>query len=300
MLVAGPEFADVEEISVFLSQRLDPFFCEALGEVLDGVESEASESYFGNNPLAPVCDVLAHLGVRVVEIGKHEEIGITALVVYTLTPSLTLTLNLEDSIASTFSIIIRTTEMIPMVLLLAVLVASAFKVETQPCGDLMTVRDLLVAVVGVDFDDVAFLLLVGGGFVVEHRVPVETDARVLCGFGEGHQFIFRAPLGGLAALLVEFAEVVEIVDVVAVALEEVSESVWGNGEILRRCGGLGTYVGGAGFAAGREPDVGDTNVLVCGHGIVQTNIVLAISRNIPLKALEQSVVLRSRFFAAHG
>jgi len=63
---------------------------------------------------------------------------------------------------------------------------------------------------------------------------------------------------------------------------------------------LRAYVGGAGFAAGREPDVGDTNVLVCGHGIVQTNVVLAISRNIPLKALKQSVVLRCRFFAAHG
>lgn len=78
-----------------------------------------------------------------------------------------------------------------------------------------------------------------------------------------------------AALLVEFAEVVEIVDVVAVA------------------------VGRAGFATRRQPDIGDTNVLVCGHRIVQAGIVLAISRDIPLKALKQSVVLGSRFFCAH-
>jgi hypothetical protein len=39
---------------------------------------------------------------------------------------------------------------------------------------------LLVAVVGVDFDDVAFFLLVGGGFVVEDGVPVEADAVFFC------------------------------------------------------------------------------------------------------------------------
>jgi hypothetical protein len=77
---------------------------------------------------------------------------------------------------------------------------------------------LLVAVVGVDFDDVAFFLLVGGGVVVEDGVPVETDAVFFCEGGEGEEFVFGAPFCCYAALLVEFAEVVEIVDVVAVAL----------------------------------------------------------------------------------
>jgi hypothetical protein len=40
-------------------------------------------------------------------------------------------------------------------------------------------------------------------------------------------------------------------------------------------------------------------VLVGRHCIVQAVVVLAISRHIPLEALEQSVVLRSRFFCAH-
>jgi hypothetical protein len=70
----------------------------------------------------------------------------------------------------------------------------------------MAVRDLLVAVVGVDFNDVAFFLLVGGGFVVEDGVPV------------GEEFVFGAPFCCYTALLIEFTEVVEIVDVVAVAL----------------------------------------------------------------------------------
>lgn len=77
---------------------------------------------------------------------------------------------------------------------------------------------MLLAVIGVDFDDVAFFLLVGGGFVVEDCVPVEADAGFFGGGGEGEEFVFGAPFCCYAALLVEFAEVVEIVDVVAVAL----------------------------------------------------------------------------------
>jgi hypothetical protein len=75
-------------------------------------------------------------------------------------------------------------------------------------------------------------------------------------------------------------------------------SVW---EVLsgEGCGLRGIHVGRTGFAAGRQPDVGDTNVLVGRHCAVQTVVVLAISRNIPLKALEQSVVLRCRFFRTH-
>jgi hypothetical protein len=56
--------------------------------------------------------------------------------------------------------------MIPVVFLFRVFIASAVEIETQPCGNLLAVGDLLVAVVGVDFNNMAFFLFVGGGFVV--------------------------------------------------------------------------------------------------------------------------------------
>lgn len=59
------------------------------------------------------------------------------------------------------------------------------------------------------------------------------------------------------------------------------------------------YVGRTGFAARRKPDVGNADVLVGGHCIVQAIVVLAISRDVPLEALEQGVVFRCRFFGAH-
>lgn len=62
---------------------------------------------------------------------------------------------------------------------------------------------------------------------------------------------------------------------------------------------MGTYVGRAGFAAWRKPDVGDADVLVRRHGILQALVVLAISRDVPFETLEQGVVFGCRFFAAH-
>jgi hypothetical protein len=59
------------------------------------------------------------------------------------------------------------------------------------------------------------------------------------------------------------------------------------------------HIGRASFATGRQPDVGDTDVLVGRDCIVQGVVVLAISRNIPLETLEQIMVLRCRFFRAH-
>jgi hypothetical protein len=65
---------------------------------------------------------------------------------------------------------------------------------------------------------VALLFLIGGGFVVEDCIPVEADIVFFCEGGEGEEFVFSAPFCCYTTLLVEFAEVVEIVDVVAVAL----------------------------------------------------------------------------------
>jgi hypothetical protein len=130
LLITTPELANVEKVAMFLSECLDPFFGEALGKVLYGVKSEASETRnFVDNPFTPVCDVLTDLRVRVIQVGKHEEIGITALVVDSLTPPLVITLDLENRILASRSIIIRTSEMVPVILLLGVLVTSAVKVE---------------------------------------------------------------------------------------------------------------------------------------------------------------------------
>ena len=72
--------------------------------------------------------------------------------------------------------------------------------------------------------------------MVEDGVPVEADTVFFREGGEGEEFVFGAPFCCYAALLVEFTEVVEIVDVVAVALGgrvSMVGAVWWGGRNLR-------------------------------------------------------------------
>ena len=53
---------------------LDPFFGEALGEMLDCIETEAREAYLGGDPGAPVLDVFAYFGVVVREVCEPDSL----------------------------------------------------------------------------------------------------------------------------------------------------------------------------------------------------------------------------------
>lgn len=93
-------------------------------------------------------------------------------------------------------IVIHATKVIPMVLHIAVLVATAGKVKAHPGLDLVLVRLELVAVVLLDFGCPAGFFVVGGELVVQDRVPVEADVVGFGGCEEGFEFGAGAPFGG--------------------------------------------------------------------------------------------------------
>lgn len=127
--ISSPELANVEEFTTFLVQLLNPFIREAAGKVLHSVQAETLEANLLGYPLAPVLDIITDFRVRVVQVGKHEEVCIAVLIVYARTPSLVLTLNLEDCVAIILCIVVGTGEMVPVVLLLRVFVATAWELE---------------------------------------------------------------------------------------------------------------------------------------------------------------------------
>ncbi len=106
--------------------------------------------------------------------------------------------------------------MIPVILRLAVLVSATGEVEANPGINLILTADFLVAVVGIDLDSLALLAMVGAKLVIEHSIPVETDALLLGCVGELEELLLGAPFGGDGALLVELAQIVQIIDVVAI------------------------------------------------------------------------------------
>lgn len=113
---------------------------------------------------------------------RGSKIRFTLLIIHGCTPGLPFTSQLVDGLLLIRSIVISAREVIPVVLLLAVLLSSAGKVESQPGGNLIRLGHLSVAIILVDFNGMRLLLLVCSSFVVQNCVPVEADSKFL-GFG---------------------------------------------------------------------------------------------------------------------
>lgn len=146
--VADPELADEEEfvLAELVLQVLHKVVHEALGEVLHGVEAEALQLALADDPLAPRDDVLLDLRVRVVDVGEHEEVGVAGLLIDRLRPVLVVADEAEDGLFVVAGVVVGAAEVLPAVLLSAVLVAAAGEVEAEPGFDLVRVADVFGSV----------------------------------------------------------------------------------------------------------------------------------------------------------
>ena len=269
-----PELAHEEPpLTMRLVQSRNEFPQELLGEMFHSVETNAFEGHFFGQPDTPVNHILADFWVVVVEIGEHEIIIIPFLAVHIIRVSPILGVipqDLVDGRLVVVGVVVRAGEVIPVVLLLAVLFLPRLEIKAQPAIDLVRLADLLGAVFGIDLLRAALLLVVRGGLVVQHGVPVDAHADVVCGLDHLQQLLLGAPFGGDGPLSVELAEVVEVVDVVAVA--------------GRR----------GGFASGRHPDVVDAGGFEGGHGRRETRPVLVVVWDVPFETLHHGHVFGRR------
>lgn len=135
---------------------------------------------------------------------------VALLVIDALRPLLVtlITQDLIDCRLLVSGIVVHTTEMVPMVLLFAVLALATGEVIADPGVDLVLVADELCAVVGVDLGSEALLLAVGRELVVEDGVPVDADAVVFGGVRQLQKLLLRTPFCRYGTLLVKFTQVV--------------------------------------------------------------------------------------------
>lgn len=88
--IADPELAH-EEQTVFAEMLLDirhKLVGESLGEMLARIEAESLQLERFHDPLAPVDHVADDLRVAVVDVGKHQEVGVAGLVAHAVRPVL--------------------------------------------------------------------------------------------------------------------------------------------------------------------------------------------------------------------
>jgi len=108
--------------------------------------------------------------------------------------------------------------------------------------------------------------------MIQHRIPINSHTKLLRFLCQRDQLIFRTPFRPHAPFLVEFTEIPEIVDVVAVSLRA-----------------------GAGFAGWRDPDVGDADAFELRKGVEKAAPVGAVGWDVPFECLEEGGVLEGGF-----
>ena len=101
-------------------------------------------------------------------------------------------------------------------------------------------------------------------------IPVNSNSDFVGLLYHCHELFLCTPFCCLSSLLIELAQVIQIIDIVAVAR------------------------GRGSFASGRDPDVVDTGSFELGDVVVEPNPMLMVVRNIPFKALHHGHILRSR------
>jgi hypothetical protein len=97
--------------------------------------------------------------------------------------------------------------------------------------------------------------------VIEHSIPVQPEAQLLRLSGQSEQVFFTPPLGPHATLLVEFTQVIKVIDIVAIAFLT------------------------AGFAAWWEPHVVYAASLEIRKRVVEALVMLSVRWTVPLEPL---------------
>ena len=195
---------------------------------------------------------------------KHHIVGVASLLADRLRPPLSISGDLVNGLSLIRSIPIRATEVIPMPLHLAIFVASAWEVKSQPSLNLIRLANLFRSVILVHLYSKALLGLVRASFVIHHCIPIQANSQLFRLRAQLKQVVFCSPFCAHIALLIKFPDVVQIVDIIAIAL----------------CSALG-------FAARGQPDVVDANRLERGDGGEQSFVMRLVGWDVPFEALEK-------------
>jgi len=145
---------------------------------------ESLESKFLSNPNAPVLYIVTNIRVGIINISKHQVVVVAKFrCIHILTPFFLLIVAYYFiyCFLLILLIIVCPREMVPMVLHLTVRISSCGEIERQPRFDFIWLRNHLVAIFRVDFNDPAPFGVVCICFVVQNGVENQPDIVMFCG-----------------------------------------------------------------------------------------------------------------------
>ena len=227
--------------------RVEPVGKEPRRDVLHRVEPEAVDARRVEVPAAPGRDLVAHLLALEVEVGSHQVGEVAVLERHLVVELLALDQVHRVLLARVAVVVVDGVEVPGAPLERRVPALAAREAEARVALDLARLALGPQAVVLRERRGARDLGRVAAHAVVEHHVGVDLEPRLLQRLDRRHVLGLRAVLGADAALLVELAEVVHVVDAVAdvafsaralVGRRQPDAGEARPGELLRARGGL--------------------------------------------------------------
>ena len=254
------ELAHDEEFTVLTLGRFlcdaDPFSGEHPADVRHSIQSEAVHTHFIHHPLSPSLHILSDFGVGVVDVSEHEIVAVAFEIIDVGGPVLLApgwihsgsrtgkclwrVHDLVDSILLSALVPVCAAEVLPVPFQTAIVVSATREVEVDPGFDLLwcspldsTVclefsqsdgsanRDMNRRTFSVYLDSPALLFGVSSCFVVQNSIPDDQDSQALGLCDQLVQLFSRSPLGCACPLLVELAQIPEVIAIIAVAVRVV-------------------------------------------------------------------------------
>ena len=229
--------------------------------MLDGIQAQRVHAGRLHIPASPAVQLLADARVRDVHVAAHQVVEVTELSVDGLVP--VLAFEEPQALAPRRLVPVDAVEARPVPREIRVGAAAPREREAGPRLDHFGFADHLMAVLLVDRSRAHHLGRIRAHAVVEDDVGAHGDPRLMQGVDGGQVFVLRPVLRGNRALLVEFAQVVQVVDAVADVIETVVSLV-----------------------GGRQPDNRDAQVRDRLRVLCQVAPVARIRRHVPRESLQ--------------
>ena len=239
----------------------EPFRVEIVVHVLHRIQAEAVDARKVHVPFAPSDQFLPHVAVVQIQIDAHEEVVIIQFLADMVREQLFLQ---QEHLRHTGTVIIvHSSDMILRPDEVGIFPLSAGEVEQRPGLDQLVLLEHMASVIRVELRDLHLLGCVAAHFVVQNDIRDDLDAPAVELADQGKILILAAVLGVHGSLLVEFTQIVQIIDTVA-HIVHTAEALIGR----------------------RQPHIREAQLLKLGSQLLQTPPVHGIRRQVPFKALE--------------
>ena len=268
--IGMPVFTHGEELPAQVpAHGFEPPDEECIADVLHRIQPDAVQLRRLEIPFAPAQQLLPDLGIGKIHVRAHEVVIVAVLTVHLLGPAAAH--ELVNGAGGGLLVPVHGGEMGCIPLEGGIFPLPGRELEARPGQDLLVLHQPAAAVPGITLDRPDRFQMVRAHPVVQHHICQHPKALIVEGIDGGEILLPGAVLGGNGPLLVEFAQIIEVIHAVAHIVH------------------TGLALVGRG-----QPHVGDAQTRQIFRCLPGAPPVAAVGREIPFKQLDQSSVFHSR------